>query len=280
MDGIDIGLFDFDRHNALYYFIINADEQIYMRYGGRDAESATSYLNLRSLELALEEGLEMHARREVPQVEPSQPLYPTDIPLLKNRTALRGECVECHLIADYQNIHKELDGSLDRLRDMYRSPDIKTIGIYLIVRARHEAGWNTYAMDNELRAAAALTGKKSLGIEQGIDIKVERGLELDDRWRQTEPQDFSQPVIRWFTYGFDETALFACRVKEVTSDQVILRIRGQACNDEECCQLNVALKLQAMNQPVDEPARSGADQFQSMLKGLVPVEKQNKEATP
>ena len=133
MDGIDIGRFDFDRHNALYYFIMNADEQIYMRYGGRDAESATSYLNLRSLELALEEGLEMHARGEVPQVEPPQSLYPTDIPLLKNRTAWRGECVECHLIADYQNIQKERDGSLDRVRDMYRSPDIKTIGIYLNV---------------------------------------------------------------------------------------------------------------------------------------------------
>ena len=132
MDGIDIGLFDFDRHNALYYFIINADEQIYMRYGGRDAESATSYLNLRSLELALQEGLEMH-RSGSSQANRPPPLYPTDIPLLKKRTALRGECVECHLIADYQNIHKELDGRFDPRRDMYRSPDIKTIGIHLNV---------------------------------------------------------------------------------------------------------------------------------------------------
>ena len=58
MDRIDIGLFDFDRHNALYYFVLNADQQIYLRYGGRDAESASTYLNLRSLELALKEGLE------------------------------------------------------------------------------------------------------------------------------------------------------------------------------------------------------------------------------
>jgi hypothetical protein len=27
MNGIDIGLFDYDRHNALYFFILNADEQ-------------------------------------------------------------------------------------------------------------------------------------------------------------------------------------------------------------------------------------------------------------
>jgi len=133
MDGVDIGLFDFDRHNALYYFLMNADEQIYMRYGGRDAESATSYLNLRSLELALEEGLKLHGRGQAPERERPAPFYPTDIPLLRKRTAWRGDCVECHLIADYQNIQKELDGRLDRVRDMYRSPDIKTIGIHLHV---------------------------------------------------------------------------------------------------------------------------------------------------
>lgn len=151
---------------------------------------------------------------------------------------------------------------------------------YLIVRARHERGWHTYAMDNELRAAAALAGKKSLGIEQGIDIRVERGLELDNRWLQTEPGDLSQPEIRWFTYGFDETALFACRVKEVTSDQVVLRLRGQACSGETCCQVDVALKLTTIRPPADEPPRSSADQVQEMLKGLVPVEKQNDAATP
>jgi hypothetical protein len=119
----------------LYYFVMNADEQIYMRYGGRDAASATSYLNLRSLEQALEEGLRMHAAGDVPTTERPPPLFPTDIPLLRKRTLARGDCVECHLIADYQNIQKELDGDLDRLRDMFRSPDIKKIGIILDVPA-------------------------------------------------------------------------------------------------------------------------------------------------
>ena len=52
MDNVDIGLFDYDRYNTLYFFILNADEQIYMRYGGRDSVSPDSYLNLESLELA------------------------------------------------------------------------------------------------------------------------------------------------------------------------------------------------------------------------------------
>jgi len=40
----DIGHWQLDRHNALYYFINNADQYICMRYGGRDAEAAESYL--------------------------------------------------------------------------------------------------------------------------------------------------------------------------------------------------------------------------------------------
>ncbi len=39
MDDVDIGLFDRDWNNAIYYFLLNADEKIYMRYGGRDSAS-------------------------------------------------------------------------------------------------------------------------------------------------------------------------------------------------------------------------------------------------
>lgn len=134
MQDADLGLFDFDRHNAIYFFIMNADEHIYMRYGGRDAKAADTYLNLRSLELALREGLEMH-RQGVPAATADRPapLFAREIPLLVERTIKRNQCVECHLIGDYQLQHKEIDGTLDPLKDMFVSPDIKTIGINLDV---------------------------------------------------------------------------------------------------------------------------------------------------
>src|SRR5713226_1810635 len=136
MDNVDIGLFDYDRNNTLYYFILNADEQIYMRYGGRDSESPDTYLDLSSIELALQQGLELHRRYQRGELKPAErpkPLYPRDIPLLVERTVGRGACVECHLIGDYQNIQREQDGALDKLTHLYRSPDIKTLGIYLDV---------------------------------------------------------------------------------------------------------------------------------------------------
>jgi hypothetical protein len=136
MDSVDIGLFERDWNNAIYFFLLNADEQIYMRYGGRDAASADTYLNLDSMELALKKGLELHRQYEqgeLAKVERPKPFFPRQIPLLVARTFKQRACVECHLIGDFQNLEHEQDGTLDKLSQMYRSPDIKTIGIYLDV---------------------------------------------------------------------------------------------------------------------------------------------------
>lgn len=136
MSGINIGLFDFDRHNALYYFIMNADEKIYMRYGGRDAESAMTYLNLRSLELALEQGLALHRENTKDDHDDATnppARFPREIPTLVERTIERHNCVECHLIADFENQELEAAGKLDKLTRMFVSPDIKRIGIELDV---------------------------------------------------------------------------------------------------------------------------------------------------
>ncbi len=132
MDNVDIGLFDYDRYNTLYFFILNADEQIYMRYGGRDAASQDSYLSLNSLELALKKGLELHKDYVAGKIEKTprpKPAFPREIPLLVERTFARNQCVECHLIGDFQLQEREQNGTLDKPQQMFRSPDFKTIGL-------------------------------------------------------------------------------------------------------------------------------------------------------
>ena len=136
MDTVDIGLFEHDRNNTLYFYLMNADEQIYMRYGGRDSTAADTYLSLASLEAALRQGLERHElykKGELAKVERPKPSAPRDYPLLVERTFARGQCVECHLIGDFQNLHREKDKTLDKMTHLYRSPDIKTLGIHLDV---------------------------------------------------------------------------------------------------------------------------------------------------
>jgi len=107
-----------------------------MRYGGRDSQSADTYLSLSSLELALKQGLELHRAYQQGKLKPAdrpKPLFPRQIPLLVKRTFARNQCVECHLIGDYQNLQREQDGVLDKLTHLYRSPDIKMLGIILDV---------------------------------------------------------------------------------------------------------------------------------------------------
>jgi len=136
MDDVDVGLFDRDWNNTLYFFILNADEQIYMRYGGRDARSQDSYLNLSSLELALDKGLELHhlyLEGGLKKTERPRPMFPREIPLLVERTFARRACVECHLIGDFLNLQREQQGKLDKPMQLYRSPDITTLGILLDV---------------------------------------------------------------------------------------------------------------------------------------------------
>ena len=148
MDDVNVGLFERDWNNTIYFFMLNADEQIYMRYGGRDSASPDTYLNLESLERALQQGLDLHRRYQSGELKPTAlppPLYPRQIPLLVKRTFANGQCVECHLIGDYQNLQREQDGALDKVTYLYRSPDIKTIGIFLdvpkglVVREAREA---------------------------------------------------------------------------------------------------------------------------------------------
>lgn len=136
MDNVDIALFDYDRNNTLYFFLMNADEQIYMRYGGRDSRSPDSYLNLNSLALAAEKGLELHKQYQAGNLAKKarpKPLSPRDYPMLVERTYKANACVECHLIGDFQNLHREKDGTLDKLVHLFRSPDIRTLGIELDV---------------------------------------------------------------------------------------------------------------------------------------------------
>ena len=168
MDGINIGLFDYDRYNTLYFFALNADEQIYLRYGGRDERSATSYLDLESLELALERGLELHrlySEGRLPKKPVPVARYPHEIPALYERTIQRGRCVECHLIGDLENVQRERDGTLDKIAHLYRAPEIGKIGIELDV-------------PRGLRVATVTGSVADAGMRAGDEIRALNGVDV------------------------------------------------------------------------------------------------------
>lgn len=123
---------------------------------------------------------------------------------------------------------------------------------YLVVEVTPAEGWHVYAMDNESRAREALAGKTSLGVEENTELSVSGGLEQVGDWFQSVPQDFSQPELRWFSYGFGKTAVFASRVRRTDGPSAKVAVRAQACDSTTCMLVEAELEL-----PLDDPEREG-----------------------
>lgn len=127
----------------------------------------------------------------------------------------------------------------------------KLDGEYLVVQATIQPGWHSFAMDNERRAAEKRAGKPSLGIDQPTILKVQNGLEVAGPWYQTPPRDFSKPELRWYSWGFEQQSTFASKIRRTGSGPVQIDIRGQACSDKTCKNIDVSISM-----PLIAPAES------------------------
>ena len=119
----------------------------------------------------------------------------------------------------------------------------KLEGSLLIVRAAIEPGWHTFAMDIKKRADEKLAGKASLGIERGTEFLLSGGLVTVGPWYQSAPKDFSKPEIRYFSWGYERQAIFAAKVRRTGAGPVRIAIRGQACTDTTCKNIDAAISL-------------------------------------
>ncbi|MBZ0137708.1 MAG: PDZ domain-containing protein [Planctomycetes bacterium] len=137
LTGVDIGLFEFDPDSTLYCFILNADEQIYLRYGGRDDSSAEKYFNEDSLEEALEKGLALHKQygaSELEKTERPKPFFPRDYPEIAKDEIAKKKCVHCHHLGQARTILLQGQGKLDKMKDLWVYPAVERLGISLDVK--------------------------------------------------------------------------------------------------------------------------------------------------
>ncbi|MEO7648888.1 MAG: hypothetical protein ABIZ80_00335 [Bryobacteraceae bacterium] len=139
-------------------------------------------------------------------------------------------------------------------------------GEYLVIRAAVEPGWHTFAMDNRKRAEEKLAGKKSLGIDHPTEFKLTGGLEVIGPWHQTPPKDFSKPELRWFSWGFEGNALFVAKIRRSGPAPVRIGVRGQACTDVTCKNIDLGIDLPALGSATASGAAAEID-----WKSLVPV---------
>ena len=147
--------------------------------------------------------------------------------------------------------------------DLCVSYQARQDGAFLVVRATLGSGWHTFAMDNKQRAEEKLAGKPPLSIDRSTEIIPAAGLETAGPWYQSPPKDFSRPELRWFSWGFDQQALFAVKIRR-SGAAAKLTLRGQACTETICKNIDVAILLPpASSKTPDAP---GID-----LKSLVQV---------
>jgi hypothetical protein len=116
-------------------------------------------------------------------------------------------------------------------------------GSWLVVRATLAPGWHTFAMDNKRRADEKLAGKQALSVDRPTEITAVAGVEFGGPWYQSPPEDFSHPELRWFSWGFEREAVFAVKVRKGGTGMGRLAIRGQACTDTICKNIDVALAV-------------------------------------
>lgn len=123
-------------------------------------------------------------------------------------------------------------------------------GPYLVVRANVGQGWHTFALDNVERVKEKLAGKPALSMDRSTEIAV-TGVPVEGPWLQTPPKDFSRPSLRMFSFGYDHDLLFAVKVHAAAAGSAKLRIRGQACTETVCKNVDVPLTVAV-------PAKVGA----------------------
>lgn len=104
-------------------------------------------------------------------------------------------------------------------------------------------GWHTFSMDNDLRAKEKLAGKKALGMDKPTSFTVTGGLTVDGPWRQPELKDFSKPELRIYSWGFEKQALFAAKVKRGGDGKARVGIKGQACTETICKNIDTAVEV-------------------------------------
>jgi DsbC/DsbD-like thiol-disulfide interchange protein len=115
-------------------------------------------------------------------------------------------------------------------------------GTHLVVEIAPEPGWHTFSMDNKQRQTAALKGRMSLGAEKPTTVAVGAGATLEGEWMQSAPEDFSKPDIQWYSYGFSKPATLAAKAR-ASAAATELTIKGQACSDSVCKNVETTLKV-------------------------------------
>jgi predicted metalloprotease with PDZ domain len=98
IDDLDLNLFEFDYDLTFMVFFMNAEEKVYARYGGRDAESPDGRHSLAGLDYTMKSVLAMHERAD----KAFAPKSGATARFIKDVGGSRrgGRCLHCHQVKE------------------------------------------------------------------------------------------------------------------------------------------------------------------------------------
>jgi hypothetical protein len=130
--GVNLNLFDFDYDLTWAGFFLGPDEDVYGRYGGRDAETPDGRMSLAGLRHALERALAIHRSRPARRTAPvRRPVRTVDeYPAAARRQP--GSCIHCHHVYDFRREARQAAGTW-RTDDLWVYPLPENVGLTLAV---------------------------------------------------------------------------------------------------------------------------------------------------
>jgi len=180
MNDVDIARFEFDYDTTWTSFLLDADLNIYSRYGGRDENVAEGRMSKESLLQTMREVLDVHAQRRTLKemaaaalVHPGPPeeSRPEDIPLLRDN---HEGCIHCHQVQEYRLLQAAHDGVFNR-RLLFGYPLPEGLGL----RFARDHGHRIEQVEERTPAARAGLRKGDI-VTRVNDVPIHS--EYDFRW--------------------------------------------------------------------------------------------------
>jgi hypothetical protein len=129
-DRVDLNLFEFDYDLTFMVFFLNAEEQVYARYGGRDADNPDGRQSLAGLRYTMQSVLQMHKGPEKEFAPKSQ-----ETPRVQRQTFDQrglGRCMHCHQVKEALNADLQKLGKWSK-EMVWRYPLPENVGLDLEV---------------------------------------------------------------------------------------------------------------------------------------------------
>ena len=189
MNGVNVRRFEFDFDTTWTAFFLDADLNVYSRYGGRDAGEPEDRLSKHSLLQTMSEVLDVHTRRQalrqLADAKIVQPISkgvstPEDIPLLK---ASHQGCVHCHQIREYQYLQWYKAGKFTRGK-LFAYPLPENIGLVFDRRHGHRIERilkDSSAAGTALRPGDVVTQINDVPIRSESDVRWALGRVIDGK---------------------------------------------------------------------------------------------------